>query len=126
MDGLTDGRDGRTGGRTDGAVLICLPKFLRGHKNMKIIISPYPQNEILSWFNIYLIFKISYKTNDFPCKCGRRGSGTGSMGKLEPVSLAIVRKNCTRLLLERQNVSVGGWTVADLITQPFHHSQAKL
>ena len=59
---------------------------------MKIIISPYPQYETLSWFNIYLIFKISYKTNDFRCKCGRGGSGAGSMGNLEPVSLAIVRK----------------------------------
>ena len=29
---VTDGRTDRTDGRTDGAILICHPKFLREHK----------------------------------------------------------------------------------------------
>ena len=30
------GTDGRTDGRTDSAITICLPKFLWGHKNVKM------------------------------------------------------------------------------------------
>ena len=34
MEGLTDGR---TDGRTEGAILICLPKFLWGHKKFSFL-----------------------------------------------------------------------------------------
>ena len=37
-DGRTHGQThGRTDGRTDSAITICLPKFLWGHKNIKLV-----------------------------------------------------------------------------------------
>ena len=62
--------DGLTDRRTDGAILICHPKFLRGHKNLKA--PDYRHGGIKKEKNISF----------FLCVCGG-GRGGGVKGRTE-------------------------------------------